>query len=75
MSSRDEYDAIIVGGGFYGCLLAIHLRKSGAESVLLMERESSILQRASYANQCSQSDCAPYGDCSEEKGGHHVKSI
>lgn len=51
MSSRDEYDAIIVGGGFYGCLLAIHLRKSGAARVLLMERESSILQRASYANQ------------------------
>ncbi len=51
MSSRDEYDAIIVGGGFYGCLLAIHLRKSGAVRVLLMERESSILQRASYANQ------------------------
>ncbi len=51
MSSSDEYDAIVVGGGFYGCLLAIHLRKSGAARVLLMERESSILQRASYANQ------------------------
>ncbi len=51
MRCRDEYDAIIVGGGFYGCLLAIQLRKSGAARVLLMERESSILQRASYANQ------------------------
>ncbi len=51
MSSRDKCDAIIVGGGFYGYLLAIHLRKSGAEHVLLMERKSFILQRASYANQ------------------------
>ena len=51
MSSRDEYDAIVVGGGFYGCLLAIHLPKSGAARVLLMERESTLVQRASYANQ------------------------
>ncbi len=51
MSSRDEYEAINFGGGIYGCLLAIHLRKSGAERVLLLERESSILQRAFYANQ------------------------
>ena len=58
MSSRDEYDAIIVGGGFYGYLLAIHLRKSGAARVLLMERESSILLRASPSRKLRTRDCS-----------------
>ena len=44
------YDIVIVGGGFYGCSIAIELRKHG-KSVALLEKESDIMQRASYTNQ------------------------
>ncbi|HEY8270963.1 MAG TPA: FAD-dependent oxidoreductase, partial [Pseudobdellovibrionaceae bacterium] len=43
-------DVIIVGGGFYGCCLAIEMASKG-KSVLLLEREASLLSRASYSNQ------------------------
>jgi len=46
------YDAIVIGGGFYGAAIAIYLRKErGFENVLLIEREQKLLQRASYNNQ------------------------
>src|SRR5205809_4649123 len=48
--SSPQFDALIVGGGFYGCRLALTLARSG-ESVLLIEREKSLLSRASLANQ------------------------
>ena len=48
--SRQHYDAIVIGGGFYGARLAISLR-DGGDSVLLLERESMLLTRASLANQ------------------------
>ena len=41
---------VIIGGGFYGCSIAIHLAKQGAH-VVLLERESDLLTRASYHNQ------------------------
>jgi glycine/D-amino acid oxidase-like deaminating enzyme len=50
VTSYDRYDAVIVGGGFYGARLALALRASG-RSVLLVERESSLLARASLRNQ------------------------
>ena len=46
------HDAIVIGGGFYGAAIAIYLKtQRGFQSVLLIERESGLLQRASYNNQ------------------------
>ena len=51
MSAGDDpYEAIVVGGGFYGCCLALFLRHSH-ERVLVVEKEPDLLTRASYANQ------------------------
>ena len=43
-------DVMVVGGGFYGCALALHLRRS-FERVVIVEREDGLLRRASYNNQ------------------------
>ena len=40
----------MIGGGFYGCMLAVHLRQAGAE-VTLVEKHDDLLGRASLANQ------------------------
>lgn len=46
------YDAVIVGGGFYGAAIAVYLvRQRGLRHVLVIEREREILARASYNNQ------------------------
>lgn len=46
------HDAVVIGGGFYGASIAIHLaRTRGFERIALVEREASLLSRASYANQ------------------------
>ena len=43
----------IVGGGFYGSYLALHLKKFfGIKNVILLEKEKKILSRASFNNQC-----------------------
>ncbi|HEY7156503.1 MAG TPA: FAD-dependent oxidoreductase, partial [Gemmataceae bacterium] len=44
------YDAAIIGGGFFGCMTALALRRRGAR-VVLLEREDDLLRRASYHNQ------------------------
>jgi glycine/D-amino acid oxidase-like deaminating enzyme len=45
-------DAIVIGGGFYGSIIAIYLaRQRGLRRVLLVEREPQLLLRASYNNQ------------------------
>jgi glycine/D-amino acid oxidase-like deaminating enzyme len=41
---------IVIGGGFYGCCLAVFLRDRGDE-VVLLETASQLLARASYNNQ------------------------
>jgi glycine/D-amino acid oxidase-like deaminating enzyme len=47
-----DFDAIVIGGGFYGSAIAVYLAKSrGFKKILLVERESSLLKRASYNNQ------------------------
>lgn len=46
-----KYDAVIVGGGFFGCCLALHLEQAQKQRVALVEREQVLLKRASYANQ------------------------
>jgi glycine/D-amino acid oxidase-like deaminating enzyme len=45
-----RYDAIVIGGGFYGARLSLALRGAG-ERVLLLEREPMLLGRASLVNQ------------------------
>jgi glycine/D-amino acid oxidase-like deaminating enzyme len=43
--------AVIIGGGFFGCSIALHLRARGFSAVTVCEREPQLLSRASYANQ------------------------
>lgn len=46
------YDAIVIGGGFYGAAIAIYLKtQRGFSNVLLVEREHDLFLRASYNNQ------------------------
>jgi glycine/D-amino acid oxidase-like deaminating enzyme len=44
-------DALVVGGGFYGCEVALALRQAGLERVVLVEREPALMRRASFVNQ------------------------
>jgi glycine/D-amino acid oxidase-like deaminating enzyme len=44
-------DAIVIGGGFYGCEIALELVRLGFEKVVLVEREPGLLRRASFVNQ------------------------
>lgn len=47
-----SFDAVVIGGGFYGCVIAVYLaRERGLKRVLLVEREPALLTRASYNNQ------------------------
>jgi glycine/D-amino acid oxidase-like deaminating enzyme len=46
----EQYDVVIVGGGFFGCSLALHLERSG-KKVVVLEKEADIMTRASYHNQ------------------------
>jgi glycine/D-amino acid oxidase-like deaminating enzyme len=45
-----KWDHIVIGGGFYGCILAVHLAQS-EKSVLLIEKNDKLLQEASFVNQ------------------------
>lgn len=47
---HDKYDAVIIGGGFFGCSLATYLRRK-LDRVLVLEMNQDFLQRASYVNQ------------------------
>jgi glycine/D-amino acid oxidase-like deaminating enzyme len=49
-SASSSYGAIVIGGGFYGARLALLLRRRG-QRVLLVEREATLLARASLRNQ------------------------
>jgi glycine/D-amino acid oxidase-like deaminating enzyme len=46
-----DADALVIGAGFFGCHVALRLRRLGMDRVILVDRESGILRRASYANQ------------------------
>jgi glycine/D-amino acid oxidase-like deaminating enzyme len=46
----ETYDAIMVGGGFYGCAIAGYLARRGWR-VALLEREAELMTRASFVNQ------------------------
>jgi glycine/D-amino acid oxidase-like deaminating enzyme len=44
------YDAAVIGGGVFGCVIARHFRQRFPR-VVLLEQRTDLLQRASYANQ------------------------
>lgn len=51
-STETATEAIVIGGGFYGAAIAIYLVKQrGFKHVRLIEREATLLSRASYNNQ------------------------
>lgn len=50
--SQKHYDTIIIGGGFYGLRIALYLYEElGIHNVLVIEKESGMMTRASYVNQ------------------------
>ena len=51
-NSIDSYDAVVIGGGFYGCAIASHLAsKPGLDKICIVEKEQSLFNRASLNNQ------------------------
>jgi len=48
--AQNEYDVAVIGGGFYGCAVALELSQLG-KRVILVEKEPAIMSRASYVNQ------------------------
>lgn len=51
MDKAGTADAVVVGGGFYGAAIAAYLVKRGLKNIVLVEKESSLLSRASHNNQ------------------------
>ncbi len=47
---RADYDVAIVGGGFFGCCIALYLR-SVADRIVILERSQELMTRASAINQ------------------------
>jgi glycine/D-amino acid oxidase-like deaminating enzyme len=51
-NEESTVEAVIIGGGFYGAAIASYLAKQrGLKQIVLVERESTLLARASYNNQ------------------------
>jgi len=50
MSARHDCDFLVIGGGFYGCALALFLR-SISDRVVLVEAGDRLMERASRVNQ------------------------
>lgn len=48
----NQFDAVVIGGGFYGAVIASSLKtRFGMKRVLLIEQEHSLMTRASLRNQ------------------------
>lgn len=47
----NRFDVVVIGGGFFGCSLAVHLHKNLGRKVVVVEMGGDLLQRASYGNQ------------------------
>jgi glycine/D-amino acid oxidase-like deaminating enzyme len=50
MTPKVDSDVAIIGGGFYGCCIALFLKRY-FKKIVLVEKESDIMQRASFINQ------------------------
>lgn len=46
-----DCDVAIIGGGFFGCCVALHMRREHGARVVVAERGDRLLGRASYGNQ------------------------
>jgi glycine/D-amino acid oxidase-like deaminating enzyme len=46
-----DVDALVIGGGFFGCEIALELRRLGLRQVVLCEQQAALMRRASYVNQ------------------------
>ena len=51
MISSADADAVVIGAGFFGCHVALRLRRLGMGHVIVVDREAGLLRRASYVNQ------------------------
>ncbi len=49
--SSQRADCVVIGGGLFGCTIAALLRREHGCSVVVIERESVLMRRASYNNQ------------------------
>ncbi len=47
---REQCDALVIGGGIFGCYAALYLASKGAR-VVLLEKEERLFQKASLVNQ------------------------
>ena len=50
MNAARSWDAVVIGGGFFGISMALLLKERGL-SVVILEREKELMTRASYNNQ------------------------
>jgi glycine/D-amino acid oxidase-like deaminating enzyme len=49
---QDECQVVVIGGGFYGLSIALYLRDTmGINNIVVLEKENSLMSRASYVNQ------------------------
>lgn len=48
---NSSWDAVVIGGGFYGCAIAVFLARQRNWRVCLVEQEKALMTRASYNNQ------------------------
>lgn len=49
---QEQVDVVVIGGGFYGLRIALHLREVlGHRRVAVLEAEPEVMNRASYTNQ------------------------
>lgn len=52
MTFHSKFDALVIGGGFYGAAIAVYLaRERRLRNVVLIESETTLLSRASFNNQ------------------------
>lgn len=46
-----DYDVAVIGGGFFGCSVALHLRRQYHKRAVVLELGDHLLGKASFANQ------------------------
>jgi glycine/D-amino acid oxidase-like deaminating enzyme len=51
IAGSDGCDVLVIGGGFFGCSIALHSRRIHRGRVVVLESAPELLTRASYANQ------------------------